>query len=168
MFATLATRTFRNSPWDLGQGNSLTTLFSEDNLTCTMSRRGAVTLMIVVTKELVSDSAQAVITVAVIRDVCPHHNATRGMPYQKMESQCIEYRAYVIEDPLLNVGTLHNPLAEQTPQELEEVELDPGCDRTRPMASIPGWAVTRLTVSASSLAAATFQLPRSFPRLICN
>ena len=34
------------------------------------------------------------------------------------------------EDPLLNVGTLHNPLAAQTPQELEEVELDPGCDRT--------------------------------------
>ena len=33
------------------------------------------------------------------------------------------------EDPLLNVGTLHNryPLAAQTPQ---EVELDPGCDRT--------------------------------------
>ena len=31
------------------------------------------------------------------------------------------------EDPLLNVGTLHNPLVAQTPQ---EVELDPGCDRT--------------------------------------
>ena len=31
------------------------------------------------------------------------------------------------EDPLLNVGTLHNPLAAQTPQ---EIELDPGCDRT--------------------------------------
>ena len=52
-----ATGTFRNSPWDLGQGNSLTILFSEDNLTCTMSRWGAVTLMIAVTKELVSDSA---------------------------------------------------------------------------------------------------------------
>ena len=35
-----------------------------------------------------------------------------------------------LEDPLLNVGMLHNPLAAQTPQELEEVELDPGCDRT--------------------------------------
>ena len=57
MFATLATGTFRNSPWDLGQGNTLTILFSKDNLTCTMSRRGAVTLMIAVTKELVSDSA---------------------------------------------------------------------------------------------------------------
>ena len=56
MFATLETGTFRNSPWHLGQGNSSTILFSEDNLTCTMSRRGAVTLMIAVTKELVSDS----------------------------------------------------------------------------------------------------------------
>ena len=32
----------------------------------------------------------------------------------------------------------------------------------------PGWAVTRLTVTASSLAAATFQLPHFFPRVICN
>ena len=31
------------------------------------------------------------------------------------------------EDLLLNVGSLHNPLAAQTPQ---EAELDPGCDRT--------------------------------------
>ena len=73
------------------------------------------------------------------------------------------------EDPLLHVGMLHNPLSAQTPQELEEVELDPGCDRTHAMASRLGCHSTHsVTVSASSLAAATFQLPRLFPRLICN
>ena len=36
------------------------------------------------------------------------------------------------EDPLLNVGTLHNPLAAQKPQ---EVELDPGCDRTHDLGT---------------------------------
>ena len=159
MFATLATGTFRNSPWYLGHGSSLTILFSEDNLTCTMSRRGAVTLQS--PKNWYQTRPQAVITVTVI------HNSTRGMSYQKMESQRIEYM--LEEDPLLNVGTLHNPLAAQTPQ---EVELDPDCDRTQARASTPGWAVTRLTHCVQCVSIKfgghNISITKLLSRIICN
>ena len=163
MFATLATGTFRNSPWYLGQGNSLTTLFSEDNLT-TMSRRGAVTLMIAMQspKNWYQTRPQTVITVTVIRDVCPHHNATRGMPYQKMESQRIEYRAYVRRRPTIKCWYAEQPTG---CTDATRIWTRP---RLRSHPWHPGWAVIRLTVSASGLAAATFQLPRFFPRVICN
>ena len=61
-------------------------------------------------------------------------NATtvpEACPTRKWRASVSNIGLTLEEDPLLNVGTLHNPLAAQTPQELE-VELDPGCDRTRP------------------------------------
>ena len=125
LFATFATGTFRNSPWDLGQGNSLTTLFSEDNLTCTMSRRGAVTLMIESPKNWYQTRPQAVITVHItmLPEACP----TRK--WRASVSNIGLTRGLTLEEyPLLNVGTLHS--VAQTPQ---EVELDPGCDRTHAM-----------------------------------
>ena len=115
------------------------------------------------TKNWYQTQSQAVITVTVIRDVCPHHNATRGMPYQKMESQRIEYSAYVRRRPTIKWSWYVTQPAGCT---------DATRSWTRPRLRShpwhPGWAVTRHTVSASSLAAATFQLPRFFPHVICN
>ena len=126
---------------------------------------------------------QAVITATVIRDVCPHHNecyhCTRGMPYQKMGSQRIEYRAYVRRRPTIKCWYAAQS-AGCTDATRTRSWTRPRLRSHPAMASTdPGWAVshsvsqwqchsTHLSVSASSLAAATFQLPRFFPRVICN
>ena len=77
-------------------------------------------------------------------------------PTRKWKASVSNIGLTLEEDPLsLNVGRLHNQLTAQTPQ---EVELDPGCDRTHGIQA--GLSLDSLchSVSASSLAAATFQL----------
>ena len=59
-------------------------------------------------------------------------HCTRGMPYQKMESQCIEYRAYVRRRPTIKCWYAAQPAGCTDATRTLEVELDPGCDRTRP------------------------------------
>ena len=78
--------------------------------------------------------------------VCPHHNATReACPTRKWRASVSNIGLTLEEDPLLNVGMLHNPLAAHYTDATRTWR-----SWTRPMLHPwhPGWAVsvTRLCV----------------------
>ena len=133
MFATLASGTFRNSPLAFRTGKFVDNTFSADNLTCTMSRRGAVT------KELVSDSAPSSYHYQ-YHCVCDPRCTSTSQCYQRhalLENGAPAYQIYVGRRPTIKCWYAAQPAG----------CTDATRSLTRPrLRSHPGWAVTRLTV----------------------